>query len=163
MEAELRKQRLLHDAELDLVLGDRSVRSMSVFTSASVMDSPLHIPGAWRRTPKRKRHVEEATPRHEPEVVAEGRPWRGKDWKRLHRVYRVERAKWVNERETRPLPGATSGYWTPFRRTQAQTVPQWDNARVADAFIQSRQLKEEELVGEWSRWVVLGFKLTIVT
>lgn len=148
MEAELRKQRLLHDAELDLVMRERT-RSASVFTTMSTTDSPLHIPGAWRKTPKRKRHVEETPRPHKPEVVpGVGRAWRGKDWRRLHRTYRVERAKWVSEREVRPLPGSS---WTPFRRAAVtETVP-WDHVRVVDAFIRARGVKEAELVGEWSR------------
>ena len=132
-------------------------------------ESELILPGGWKATPgKRKRHYRQSSaeprqpsPSREP-VVKKGkapqcdkvidRPWGVMEWKRLERIFRSEKEKWVAEREIKPLPSLGGGMsWA--RRAMGMskgTKPvEWNADWVTNRFVESEGA--QGLGGEWDR------------
>jgi hypothetical protein len=110
------------------------------------------LPGGWKSTPGKRKRREHRSPQASDEPSARraevnnGRPWGVKEWKRLEKLYKVERAAWMEKRMIQPLPAAGS----PFLKARA--VEEWDAENVVNRF-----LKDERVVGdsngEWDRYV----------
>lgn len=158
----LDKTELLFEAELEIVASHRSrsrsrSKSMSRFRGGSEAPSEVYFPGGWVATPKRKRSIlptiaPSPAVQSDAESRAEGteRVWGVKEWKKLEKVYRVEREAWMKEREVKALPTGLLG-WARRKTMSAAEVQakEWDGERVVKRF-------EEEFVkdrdeGGWSR------------
>ena len=156
----LGKDELLHEAELEIVASGRS-RSRSFCQTESgseSVESEMVLPGGWKRTPgKRKRR--ERPPTQSTGTAGSkalkgmtGKAWGVKDWKRLEKVYKAERADWVERREVRRLPPPSSRFLGWMRAGKLPEAQAWDAQRVVVRFL-NEQAVEGDLSGEWDRWV----------
>lgn len=156
----LGKDELLHEAELEIVSSRRS-RSRSSFRTEigyESEDSEVLLPGGWKRTPgKRKRSGPrlsqfpgDAAVR--PVKSKGGRPWGVKEWRRLEKAYKAEKAAWIEKREFLPLPTANSPFLGWIRKGKAPELEEWDASKAVSRFMETEGV-EGDLGGEWDRYV----------
>lgn len=169
----LNRDELLYEAELEIVASRRSrsrsrARSVGGYSELGWEsdETEVNLPGGWKVTPgKRKRgHTRHKShgPVSNPQATATriedlgvesvDRPWGVSEWKRLEKVYRAELAKWVKDRQVKPLPSSSS--WMGWakrvvgseKESQAQD---WDLQKVADRFQELEGC--EGWKGEWDQ------------
>ena len=77
-----------------------------------------------------------------------GRAWGVGEWKRLEKVFRVEKEVWAKEREIKPLPSLFGWARKAFGGAAEPEVKEWNNERVVLKFLDSEQAHGQS--GEWA-------------
>lgn len=121
-------------------------------------DESLALPGGWKVTlGKRKRSTRRIAPLTPKSATVsqsgagDGKAWGVPEWKRLEKVFRAERERWIGERDIRPLPTIDSPRGIlGWMGRKVPEVKEWDPEWVVERFLREEGM-QVDAEGEWAR------------